>query len=64
MAVDDQSEVTFSISKGRCHGNQILLVLAHGCRWAQAANGAAGRANVGLYPASSLIWFDLSKQPC
>jgi len=24
----------------------------HGCRWTQAASGAAGRANVGLCPAS------------
>ena len=26
--------------------------LVHGCRWTQAASGAAGRANVGLCPAS------------
>ena len=27
----------------------------HGCRWTQAASGAAGRANVWLYLAFSLI---------
>jgi len=35
-----------------CHGDQFLLVSVHGCRWTQAASGAAGRANVGLCPAS------------
>jgi len=30
-------------------------VAVHGCRWTQAASGAAGRANVGLCPASSLF---------
>ena len=38
-----------------CYGSQILLVSVHGCHWAQAASGAAGRANVGLYPASSYV---------
>jgi len=28
MAVDDQSEVSFSIPKGRCHSNQFSLVLS------------------------------------
>jgi len=40
----------FRSLNGRCHGSQILLVLVHECRWTQAASGAAGRANVGLYP--------------
>ena len=39
--------------EGRCHGKQILLVLVPRCRWRQAVSGAAGRANVGLCPASS-----------
>jgi len=29
------------------------LVLVHGCHWAQVASGAARRANVLLFPASS-----------
>jgi len=39
--------------KGRCHSSRVLLVLVHGCRWTQAASGAAGRANVGPCRASS-----------
>jgi len=33
------------------------LVSVHGCRWTQAASGAAGRANVGLCPASVSLTF-------
>jgi len=44
MTIDDQSEISFSTTEGRCHGNQILLVLVHECRETQAASGAAGRA--------------------
>jgi len=52
-AVDDKSEVCFSIPQGgRCHGSQFLLVV-YGCRWAQAASGAAGRANVERCPVST-----------
>ena len=47
MAVDGQSEMSFSILSGRCHGNQFLL------RDAGGYSGADGRANVGLFPASS-----------
>ena len=35
MAVDDQSKISFSTHKGRCLGNQLLLVLVHGCRRAK-----------------------------
>ena len=48
-------KLVFQSLKGRCHGNQILLVLVHGCRWTHVATGyssAAGRANVWLCPAS------------
>jgi len=48
-------KLVFRCFKGRLYDNEILLVLVHGCRWTQAASGAAGRANVGLCPASSLI---------
>jgi len=48
-------KLVFRCLKGRLYDNEILLVLVHGCRWTQAASGAAGRANVRLYPASSLI---------
>ena len=44
MTIDDQSEISFSTTEGRCHGNQILLVLVHECRETQASSGAAGRA--------------------
>ena len=48
----DQPETSFFRSlKGRCYGNQLLLVVPE-CLWAQAAGGAAGRANVGLCPSS------------
>jgi len=49
MAVDDQSEITFSISQG------ILPWQPFFYRWAQAASGAAGRANAGLCHASSFV---------
>ena len=51
---NDESEILFRCVNGRCHGNQFFLVLVHGRHWTQAASGAAGRANVGLCPASSL----------
>jgi len=47
-------KLVFWFLKGRCPGNHFL-VLMHGCRWTQAASGAAGRANVWLCPASSLV---------
>jgi len=46
-------KLVFRAFKGRYHDNQSLLVLVHGCRWTHMASGAAGRANVGLCPASS-----------
>jgi len=30
--------------KGRCQGNQVLLILMHEFRWMQAASGTAGLA--------------------
>ena len=41
-------KLVFRSVNRRCQYNQFLLVLVHGCRWTQAASGAAGRANVGL----------------
>ena len=41
----------------------IFLVLVHGRHWTQAASGAAGRANVGLCPASSLESASLRRLP-
>jgi len=32
-----------------------FVVLVHGCRWTQAASGAAGRANVGLSRVISVL---------
>ena len=46
-------KLVFRAFKGRYHDSQSLLVLVHGCRWTHMASGAAGRANVGLCPASS-----------
>ena len=54
MAIDDQYEIVFPAFKGRCHGNQFLLVLSTELIFVTPlASGAAGRANVGLCLASS-----------
>jgi len=45
MVGSTMTKISFSIPKHRCHGNQILLILVHVCRWTQAASGAAGQAN-------------------
>jgi len=50
----------FQSFRGSCHGNQILSVLVHGCRWTQVASGAAGWANVGLCPVFSEFNFSAS----
>jgi len=62
-AVDDQFEISFfRFLNEPCHGNQILFVSVHGCRWTQAASGRIsatqtdplylpGGANVHLYNA-------------
>ena len=48
MVVDDESEiVSFRSARRRCHGNQFC------CRWMQVASGAAGSANVWLFPAAN-----------
>jgi len=40
------------------HGRRwTQAVVVHGCQWTRAAGGAAGRANIGLCTASSLILF-------
>jgi len=52
MAVDDQSEISVSIAQGSLPWQPISLVLVHGD---QTASGAAGRANIGLCPASSFV---------
>jgi len=38
-----------------------LSVVVHGCRWMQAASGTAGRANVGLCPASDCVLLQPSR---
>jgi len=57
MAVDDQSEVSFSIPQGTLPQQPIFVGFIRrtgGCRWwTQAASGAAGRAKVGF--ASRLV---------
>jgi len=51
-------ELVFRSLKGRCHGNQILLVLVDGCRWTQAASGAAGRARSCPWVGLTRGWVD------
>ena len=44
---------------------RTVTVVVHGCRWTQAASGAAGRANVELCPASSnynVMWVKINKE--
>jgi len=58
MAADDQSEISFLIPQGTLLWQPISVGFVHrtdGRRWTQAASGAAGRANVGLRPASSFF---------
>jgi len=50
--------------KGRCQGNQVLLILMHEFRWMQAASGTAGWANIGLCSASSSATVFLWMEPC
>ena len=58
MALDDQPEISFSIPKVHCHGNQFLLLISTELiRWTQADSGAAGRVNVGLCPAYSSVQY-------
>ena len=52
-AVDDQCKITFSTTQGTLLWQPIFVVV-HGCRWAHAASGAAGRANAGLCHAQLL----------
>ena len=56
MSVDDQSEISFFRSfKGRCHGNQFLVVLSIELIFVTpVASGAARRINVGLWLPFSL----------
>jgi len=63
-AVDNQSEINSSISQGALPIFVGFIQRTDGCRWTQAASGAAGRANVGLCPASSLFTFFLLVQSC
>jgi len=59
MAVDNRSEIKFfSIPHKTLPWQTNSLLLMHGCRWTQAASGAARRANVGLRPASSFQCFE------
>jgi len=44
LAVDNQSEISFSL-KGRCHGNQSLLVLSHRTDSLDARRGGVRRMN-------------------
>jgi len=37
----------------RWHSTDVVRVVAHGCRWTQAASGTAGRANIERCSASS-----------
>jgi len=57
MAVDDQSKISFSISRGTLTWQSNFVGLVHECRWTQAASGAAGRANVGFCLVSRLSIF-------
>jgi len=52
VAVDDQYEISCSVPRRTLPWQQFLLVV-HGCRSAQVARGAGGRANVGLCPPST-----------
>jgi len=47
MTVGDKSEISCPIPEGTLPW-QPIFVLVHGCRCAQVASGAAGRANVGF----------------
>jgi len=57
MARDDQSEIKllFDPSKHVATATSLLVLFTERIRWAQAASGAAGRANVGLCFASSYM---------
>ena len=52
MAVDDQTEISFSIPQGTLLWQPNFFGLVHGFRWTQAASDTAGRANVVLCRAS------------
>ena len=53
--IGDQSEISFSIPQGTFswQSNSVRCSALHGCRWAHAASGVVGRANVRLFSASS-----------
>jgi len=54
VAVDDYSEISFSILQETLPSQLILLVVSTELIFlTQLVSGAAGRANVWLYPASS-----------
>ena len=59
MAANDQSKISFLPSlKGFYRDNQLFLVLSTEMTFVTpVASGAAGRANVGLCSASSLLTF-------
>jgi len=48
------------VTFGRWRWRKVRVVV-HGCRWTQAASGAAGRANVGLCPSPSLFSAQMSQ---
>jgi len=47
-AVDDKSELSFSVPQRSLSQRSTFVGLVHGCRWTQVASGAVGRANVGF----------------
>jgi len=57
MAADYVSGISFSVPQGTFPWQTNFVGLVHWCRWTQAASGAAGRANVGIYPASNFAFF-------
>jgi len=59
MAANDQSKISFFPSlNGLYHDSQLFLVLSTEMTFVTpVASGAAGRANVGLCSASSLLTF-------
>jgi len=56
MALDDQSETSFSTPQG-----DVAIATNF---WTRVDSGAAGRANVGLCPASSFVWSSSRQKFC
>jgi len=54
MDADDQPEINFSIPQGQLTWQSNYVGFSAWAPWTQAASGAAGRANVGFCPASTL----------